>query len=249
MEFAIFDIETRVDKRLLNRVFFAHESISEDEAYLRFSEDLKNRGADFFPLTLHVPISIAIGQVSADHVLREVETLRGSYESEESLVRDFWMRLDQFHGCLISFNGRHFDLPVLELAALRWGISAPRYFDRPDSPRAPDAHQRHLDLFDYLTNFGEFRLRGGLDLLLKMLGLPGKQTISGAMVQEYYDSNRLEEIHRYCRTDVIQTYLLFLRVELTRGRLDWTKYHAARSAAAPLLEDLDAEAGETGAPR
>ena len=32
MEFAIFDIETRIDKQLLNRVFFAHDNISDDEA-------------------------------------------------------------------------------------------------------------------------------------------------------------------------------------------------------------------------
>jgi predicted PolB exonuclease-like 3'-5' exonuclease len=249
MEFVVFDIETRVDKRLLNRVFFARDNIGEDEAFRRFSEELNNRGTDFFPLTLHVPISIAFGQVGSDYVLRQVETLKGSYESEESLVRDFWMRLEHFRGCLISFNGRHFDLPVLELAALRWGISAPRYFDRADSPRSADAHQRHLDLFDYLTNSGEFNLRGGLDLLLKMLELPGKQTMSGAMVQEYYDSNRHEEIHRYCRTDVIQTYLLFLRVELMRGRLDLAKYQAARSAATPFLEELYTGADGPGAQR
>jgi 3'-5' exonuclease len=237
MEFAIIDIETRVDKQLLNRVFFAHDKIGDDEAYARFREELSNRGADFFPLTLHVPISIAIGNVSADHILRGVQTLPS--DSEERLVRGFWTFLEEFRGCLVSFNGRRFDLPVLELAAMRWEVSAPHYFDAPDSSRSLD--ERHLDLCEYLTNFGTIGLRGGMHLLLKMMGLPGKLTMNGSMVQEYYDSGRLDEIHRYCRSDVIQSYFLFLRVELMRGRLDHASYQASWSAAAPFLEKLGVE--------
>jgi len=246
MEFAIFDIETRVDKQLLNRVFFAHDNISDDDAYLRFREDLRNRGGDFFPITLHVPISIAIGNVSGDHVLRGIDTLGVPDDSEEAVVRKFWGRLEDFRGCLVTFNGRRFDLPVLELAAMRWGISAPRHFGEGDSARSPRALERHLDLCEYLTNFGEIGLRGGMDLLLKMLGLPGKLTMNGAMVQEYFESGRLDEIHRYCRTDVIQTYFLFLRIELMRGHLDQASYSAACSAASPFRAELDAEFGKGG---
>jgi hypothetical protein len=61
---------------------------------------------------------------------------------------------------------------VLELAALRYGISAPGYFDALDSPRSRHSLERHFDLYDYLTNYGASRLSGGLDLLLKMLGFP-----------------------------------------------------------------------------
>jgi 3'-5' exonuclease len=248
MEFTIFDIETRIDKQLLNRVFFAGENFSDGEAYLRFREELRSRGADFFPLTLHVPISIAIGNVTADHVLQSVQTLGMTAEPEERLVREFWTRLEDFSGCLVSFNGRRFDFPVLELAAMRWGISAPRYFDDGDSPRSQRGLERHLDLCEYLTNFGEVGLRGGMDLLLKMVGLPGKRAMNGAMVQEYWDSGRLDEIHRYCRTDVVQTYFLFLRVELMRGRIDQARYQAAWSAARPFLAELGAEDRKPGAP-
>jgi 3'-5' exonuclease len=246
MEFAILDIETRVDKQLLNRVFFAHDNISDDEGYLRFREELKNRGSDFFPLTLHVPISIAIGYVTEDYVLRRIETLGVPTNLEESVARKFWGWLEDFRGCVVSFNGRRFDLPVLELAAMRWGIAAPRHFGDGDSARSRHSPERHLDLCEYLTNFGEVGLRGGMDLLLKMMGLPGKLTMNGAMVQEYFDSGRFDEIHRYCRTDVIQTYFLFLRIELMRGRLSHAAYEAACSASSPFLEELGAKCGKTG---
>jgi predicted PolB exonuclease-like 3'-5' exonuclease len=132
------------------------------------------------------------------------------------------------------------------LAAMRWGISAPRYFDYIDSPRWSHSLGRHLDLCEYLTNFGEVGLRGGMDLLVKMLGLPGKVAMNGAMVQEYFDSERFDEIHYYCRADVIQTYFLFLRVELMRGHLNQASYQAACSAASPFLEELRAPLGKLG---
>jgi 3'-5' exonuclease len=238
MAFAIFDIETRVDKRLLNEVLFAHEGLSDEEAYRRLRDQMRDRGGDFFPLTLHVPISIAIGDAGDDRVLRSVESLAACDYSEEQILREFWERADHFRGCLVSFNGRRFDLPVLELNALRHGLSAAAYFGDTDSPRARYAPERHLDLFDFLTNYGAIGLRGGMDLLLKMIGLPGKTEFDGSMVQEYYEAGRLEEIHRYCRSDVIQTYFLFLRVELLRGRIDQAGYRAAYDASEHFLREL-----------
>ena len=247
MAFVIFDIETRIDKHLLNRVFFTHDRLSDDEAYLRFSEELRARGSDFFPFTLHVPISVAIGHVSDDYTLSRIEIFGIPSDPEERVACRFWELIEEFRGCLVSFNGRRFDLPVLELAAMRWGISAPQYFGSDDSARPRHSLERHLDLCEYLTNFGEVGLRGGMDLLLKMLGLPGKLTMNGAMVQEYFDAQRYDEINRYCRTDVIQTYFLFLRIELMRGRLKRAAYQAAWSAASAFLEELTAECSKPGA--
>lgn len=243
--FAVFDIETRVDKRLLNQALCAGEELSDEDAYQRFREQLRaRRGSDFFPLTLHVPISIAIGDVGAEHVLRSVESLAVDGYSEEALVREFWTRAERFAGCLVTFNGRRFDLPVLELAALRYGIAAPNHFaEGAGGARSRYSTERHLDLCDYLTNFGATgALRGGMDLLLKMIGLPGKVGIDGSQVQELYEQGRLDEIHRYCRSDVIQTYFLFLRVELMRGRIDEAAYRAAYDASSHFLAELKAPA-------
>ncbi len=238
MAFAVFDIETRIDKRLLNQAFFAHEAISDDEALTRFRQDPRNRSGDFMPLTLHLPIAIAVGDVGDDYALRSVENLVAENYSEEGLVREFWRRMESFAGVLVSFNGRGFDLPVLELAALRYGISAPRYFGTADSPRIRHGG-RHLDLYDFLCNFGATGLRGGMDLLLKMIAMPGKSEMDGSQVQEYFETGRLAEIQRYCRADVIRTYFLFLRVELMRGRIDEAGYHAALAAASPFRTELD----------
>ncbi|MGH7907512.1 MAG: 3'-5' exonuclease [Candidatus Binataceae bacterium] len=235
MTFAVFDIETRVDKDLLNRTFFPHDNIEDDEAFRRFAENLRN---GFFPPSLHIPISIAIGDVGENYLLRSVESLALADYSEEKLAREFWNRIERFKGWLVSFNGRRFDLPVLELAALRFGIPAPGYFTDYDSPRSPEG--RHLDLLEFLTNRGAVSLRGGMNLLLKMIGMPGKMGIDGSRVQGLYEAGRLDDIHRYCRCDVVQTYFLFLRIELMRGRIDPAIYADARAAAEHFMAEFGA---------
>ena len=239
MPFAIFDVETRVDKHLLNQVYFEGHGLSDSEAYERYREELRRRrDSDFLPITLHVPISIAIGNVGDDYVLRAVESLALEDYSEEKLVREFWHRYERFAGTVVSFNGRRFDIPVLELAALRFGVAAPSHFDVAGTARDRHSAERHFDLFDYLTNFGATALAGGMDLLLKMIGMPGKTDMDGSMVQEYFETGRMTEIHRYCRNDVAQTYFLFLRVALMRGEIGEDAYNAASEASMHfLLED------------
>jgi predicted PolB exonuclease-like 3'-5' exonuclease len=232
MPFAIFDVETRVDKHLLNQVYYEGHGLSDSEAFERYREELRRRrDSDFAPITLHLPISIAIGNVGDDYALRAVESLALDDFSEEKLVREFWARAERFAGTLVSFNGRRFDIPVLELAALRYGIAAPFHFAEESLARARHSGERHFDLFDYLSNFGAISLAGGMDLLLKMIGMPGKTGMDGSMVQEYFETGRLDEIHRYCRNDVVQTYFLFLRVALMRGEIGEETYNAASEAS------------------
>jgi len=237
MRFAIVDIETRIDKRLLRDALYAGQQMDEQQAYLRLRDEL---GGGFFPTSLHVPISIAVGNVNEDHVLESVENLAAEPYSEVELVREFWRRAEHFGGCLVTFNGRGFDLPVLELQGLRQAISAPAHF----AQRLHHSDDRHLDLQDFLTNRGDFRIRGGLNLLLKSIGMPGKTGIDGSQVQELFEAGRLEEIHRYCRCDVIQTYFLFLRVELIRGRIDQARYERVLETCSRFLDEVGASAAQ-----
>ena len=59
-----------------------------------------------------------------------------------------------------------------------------------------------------------------------MLGYPGKMGMSGAKVWDEFQAGNLEAIRNYCETDVLNTYLVYLRFELIRGNLTkeaWTK--------------------------
>ena len=53
------------------------------------------------------------------------------------------------------------------------------------------------------------------------MGLEGKPDgIDGSQVEAYCNAGRIQEIADYCQSDVINTYRLWLRYELFRGRLD-----------------------------
>ena len=241
MSFAIFDIETRIDKALIQSVMYPHEEVTAEQAYQRFRQQIveeREGRSDFLPVAFHVPISIVIGNVNGNHILTAVEVLCAQKYSEEGIVREFWRRVEVFPGTLVSFNGRAFDLPVLELQALRYGCQAPRYFNEKYGHRYRYSEERHYDLFDFLCNAGAYRIRGGFNLLARLIGLPGKTWVDGSKIQALWDARQLGMIHAYCRQDVIQTYGLFLRVELMRGRLTPQAYQAAWEAAAPFREEL-----------
>jgi predicted PolB exonuclease-like 3'-5' exonuclease len=240
LSYAIFDIETRIDKRLVNETLFRGEGLSDEEGFERLRNDLlENRGNDFFPLSFHVPISIAVGTVSGEYRLQSLETIAEHEYGEERLVREFWERVERFRGCLVTFNGRQFDLPVLELQALRHGCVVPHYFGEDSPYRRRYQVGKHLDLHEFLTNFGTYRIRGGFDLLLRAIGLPGKGTVDGSRVQQMWQEGRLAEIHAYCRRDVIQTYFLLLRVELMRGRITPEHYERVLAESADYRKLLD----------
>jgi predicted PolB exonuclease-like 3'-5' exonuclease len=241
MNFAIFDIETRIDKALIQSVMYPHEDVTEEEAYQRFRQQIRaerDNHSDFLPIAFHVPISIVVGNVAADYTLTAVEVLCAQDYSEEGIVCEFWRRVEIFPGTLVSFNGRAFDLPVLEMQALRYGCQAPRYFNEKYGHRYRYSEERHYDLFDFLSNVGAHRIRGGFNLLARLIGLPGKTWVDGSMIQGLWEAGQLSLIHTYCRQDVIQTYGLFLRIELMRGRLTSEAYQAAWDAAAPFRAEL-----------
>ena len=67
----------------------------------------------------------------------------------------------------------------------------------------------------------QFRRKVKLDELSRIMGLPGKPDgIDGSQVEAHFNAGRIQDIADYCKSDVINTYRLWLRHELFRGRLD-----------------------------
>jgi predicted PolB exonuclease-like 3'-5' exonuclease len=74
---------------------------------------------------------------------------------------------------------------------------------------------------DVLSGF-QTRGRASLDQIALLLGFPGKLGMSGEQVWERWLAGGIEDIRNYCETDVLNTYLVYLRFEYMRGRLDAT---------------------------
>ncbi len=136
----------------------------------------------------------------------------------------------------------------MELAAYRYGISLPDWFNVRDRSFEQSRNrfniESHFDLMDFFTNFGAGRMTGGLNLLANLIGKPGKTGIDGSQVQDMYADGKAEEINDYCRCDVLDTYFVFLRSQVLTGGLtlgreqqivtetkDWLKERTASSPA------------------
>ena len=247
--YLIFDIETRVDKDLVKQIYDPENALTVDQAYDKARDMLlerSNQQSDFFPIPFHIPIAIATLQADENYRIRSLGCLGADRHVESEMIARFWQI---FEGAqtLVTFNGRGFDLPVLETRALKYGLTLQRYFGDPQSrnnyrtSRYSDAG--HIDLCDMLSNYGAVYRRGSLDILAKIIGLPGKYLIEGQDVEYLQRQGRLKEINQYCITDVLQTFLLFLRVELLRGRLSKGAYGEAAAAA---KEDLSQRAAAGG---
>ncbi len=136
--------------------------------------------------------------------------------SEKDLIRRFVNRIAELTPQLVTFNGNAFDLPVLRYRAMVNGISAPGLSARPYFNRyTEDA----LDLCDVLSAFS-MQGRASLHELCCVMGLPGKpEDIDGSEVAKYHRDGRIKEIADYCETDIVNTYRVWLRYQLFRGKL------------------------------
>jgi predicted PolB exonuclease-like 3'-5' exonuclease len=248
IHYLVFDIETRVDKDLVKQVYDPENSLTLEQAYDTARDQILERSgqqSDFFPIPFHIPIAISTLQADDEYRIRSLGCFGADRYAEPELVAKFWEVFEKTR-TLVTFNGRTFDLPVLESRALKYGLSLPRYFAAGQGrstfrgSRFSDTY--HIDLCDYLSNFGAHP-RNALNLWSKLTGLPGKYTIAGEDVEYLFRQGRQKEVNQYCMTDVLQTYLLFLRVELLRGKMDQTAYDAAIAAA---REDLMQRASNAG---
>ena len=136
---------------------------------------------------------------------------------------------------MVTWNGRDFDLPVLALRALRFGLDF-RWYYRGEGYRYRFTEEGHLDLADVISDHGAARMTS-LDGAARTIGLPGKQDgVDGSQVEGLFHAGQLDALRRYCLSDVVQTAFLFLRYRLVSGDLDRDGYRHAASAMLATLE-------------
>jgi 3'-5' exonuclease len=224
----VFDIETVPDVDFGRRLHRLEGLADQQVAKAMFALRRQASGGDFLAHEQHRIVAISC-------VLRSREGLRvwslgdvGAAEAE--LIERFFDGIEKFSPDLVSWNGSGFDLPVLHYRALLAGVQAPRYWETGDEDTAfrynnylGRFHWRHMDLMDVLSGY-QNRARASLANTACLLGLPGKMGFSGAQVWDAYQEGNLPGIRQYCETDVLNTYLIYLRFELMRARFTRERY-------------------------
>jgi 3'-5' exonuclease len=167
---------------------------------------------------------VAISAVMRTRDALKTWSLGEESSSEKELITRFFEGLDRYTPELVSWNGAGFDLPVLHYRSLLHGITAARYWETGDGDASfrysnylGRFHWRHMDLMDILSGF-QGRGRASLADVASLLGFPGKLGMHGSQVWEVFLQGGIKRIRDYCETDVLNTYLIYLRFELLRAR-------------------------------
>jgi predicted PolB exonuclease-like 3'-5' exonuclease len=228
MNYLVFDIETVPDVELGRRVLGIAGLSDAEVAKAMYTVRRQQAGNEFLPHEQHRVVAISC--VLRSRELLQVWSLGDERSSEAELITRFFDGIDKYTPDLVSWNGGGFDLPVLHYRALRAGVQAPRYWETGEDDTSfrynnylSRYHWRHLDLMDVLSSF-QGRARASLQDMAMLLGLPGKLGFSGAQVWDAVLAGQLGAVRNYCETDVLNTYLVLLRFDLFRGRLDPAGY-------------------------
>jgi predicted PolB exonuclease-like 3'-5' exonuclease len=231
----VFDIETVPDPiaggRLLGMAGASREEIA--EALRAYHLERTNGTNDFLrqPFWEVVAISYAFVEVEGrptpwgrDTVwedcryhLRGVQSIGTEETGEAELVHSFFHFLDRkiaegHRPCLVSWNGRGFDLPVLRYRAMLHHIPAAGLFragDRWNNYSSRYALDWHCDLQEATSDFGA-AARCRMDEVAALVGAPGKLGVDGSQVESLHAAGDLAAIRAYCETDVLNTYLIYL---------------------------------------
>ena len=244
----VFDIETIPDVPGLRRLHNLDPALSDAEvAELAFQQRRAQNGSDFLPHYLQ-RVAVISCALRAGKDLR-VWSLAEPEQGEAEIIQRFFDGIEKFTPQIVSWNGGGFDLPVLHYRGMIHGVVAPRYWDLGDGDYGDSRdfkwnnyisryHTRHLDLMDLLAMY-QPRANAPLDDLAKLIGFPGKLGMDGGKVWEAWQAGEIAGIRDYCETDVMNTYLVFLRFRLMRGELSRPEYDAEIEFVRAELQRLD----------
>jgi 3'-5' exonuclease len=220
------------------------ETVPDLEGYARANnligkspEEIRTGMGDDFPKLIYHSI-ICIGALVASRTANgyEVQVVGAPHigqRTEKELIESFVNKIAQLSPQLVTFSGGSFDLPVLRYRAMVHEVFAPGMHNRAYFHRYTEDN---VDLCDVLSSFG-YGARVKLDELSRIMGLPGKPGgMDGSQVEAYFKAGRIQEISDYCKSDVINTYRLWLRHELFRGRLDQKQFEVSEESIKQLAK-------------
>lgn len=240
----VFDVETIPDVDGGRRIMGLENMGDADVWAAMKTLRLAQKGNDFMPGHLQRVVAISVALRQGDSF--KCWSIGDEGAGEGELIQRFYDGIDKYRPILVSWNGGGFDLPVLHYRALIHGVTAPRYWDTGQLDREAKWDNylgryqfRHTDLMDVLALYNG-RQNAPLNEIAILLGFPGKLGMDGSKVFDAYTAGDLAGIRAYCETDVLNTWLVYLRFELMRGRLSREQLQQEEARARQFIDSTGA---------
>jgi hypothetical protein len=241
----VFDIETIPDVHGLRALRGADDALSDTEVLAAERAEREAAGrSEMLPLYLQRVLVIScVFRNAKGLTVQSFVDVDG--KSERTVVQTFFDKIEKHQPQLVSWNGGGFDLPVLHYRGLKHGVVADKYWDMGEDDREykwnnyiSRYHMRHLDLMDLLALY-QPRANAPLDAMAKLCGLPGKLGMDGSQVHAAYLNGQLDDIRRYCETDVMNTWLMYCRFQKMRGGFTEAEHEREVALARDSLKAID----------
>ena len=243
MNILVFDVETIPDIDSGKKIFNLEDLSNKNVAELMFSHRYQksNGRTEFLQHYLHKIVTISVVLKTDDKL--SVWSLGDKNSTETELLERFFEGIERYTPVIVSWNGSGFDLPVIHYRSLIHGVVAQRYWENGDDDQSfrwnnylNRFHSRHTDLMDVLSGYIT-TARAPLNEIATILGFPGKMGMSGEKVWDCYLGGDIESIRNYCETDALNTYLIYLKYQLMRGRLTNDLYITECQKVCDMLEN------------
>jgi predicted PolB exonuclease-like 3'-5' exonuclease len=239
----VFDIETIPDVAGLRLVHDLPANLSDSDVVDAAQAQRRGAsGSDFLQPYLQRVVAISCLLRIGERIA--VGSLGEPADGEATLISRFFELFERYTPQVVSWNGGGFDFPVLHHRSLIHEIKAPRYWDWGDDDRdfrfnnyLNRYHTRHIDLMDLLAQY-QSRAYAPLDAMARLCRLPGKLGMDGSQVWPAYQRGEIAAIRAYCETDVVNTYVLYLRFTRMRGALDDDAYRGEIALLRRRLAEL-----------
>lgn len=162
----------------------------------------------------------------------------GSDAIERALLANFVDAQEGDEATIVTWNGRTFDLPVINMRSFLHALPCEWYYKERDL-RYRYTEACHCDLMDVMADYGAAR-SVKLGDAARMIGLPGKKgEVSGASVASFYErgdeAKDMTTIADYCLRDALQTAVLFARHRAHRGMVSYDYY---RDVVLPSFKEI-----------
>lgn len=173
-----------------------------------------------------------------------LKNLGSNHKNEEKqIVKGFFDYLQRIKPRLVSYNGRSFDMPVLKYRAMAHGVGAKWFYgagDKWNSYMQRYSADWHCDLLEVLSDFGA-SARVKLNEACAVMGFPGKFGVDGSKVTDMFENGEIDAIKHYCETDVLNTYLVYLRTMQHQGKITTISYNKAVADVVSFIENENTE--------
>ena len=229
----VFDIETVADIDGARRIYPQLAALNDEDTLSALTAiRMQEAGHDFMRLPLQRIACISALYIKDGKL--SLFSLTADKFSEKDILAKFFRAFSDLETLpqLISWNGSGFDIPVLIYRAMQYDLSAPWLFEEGERIKnmrfdnyVNRFHTRHLDLMDRFSQYGASR-REAMDIVASLYGLPGKTDVDGSMVGALVSSGDWQTLSIYCESDVMNTWLIYLRWLRLTGKLSSPDFDA-----------------------